>query len=485
MRLMKNTYRTLSTLCKGGTIEQQESVGVFKPDEKSIENRVFTIYPDTSGREFQGFGGALTEASGSVLEQLPPEKREEIISGYYGPDGIGYTWARTHIDSCDFSLSPYSSLSVDPGGCTAGIISEIFSAHDGRYIIPYLRKADALLQDQGTGALRLCLVPWSPPAFMKDNNRRDRGGSLLPNYRRAWSEYLCRYVEEYKKQGLQTTVLGVQNEPNAAQLWDSCCWSAEELREFIRDFLHPGLLAHRLEAVRISIWDHNRERSYEHTREVCRDEVRELAGAVCFHWYSGDHFENIRLLSEEYPELLLIFSEGCVEYKHYAASSSLENARMYAHNIIGDLNHGAQVWIDWNMVLADNGGPNHAGNFCDAPVMVNSGEGTYAQMLSYYYIGHFSRFIKPGARRLPCSGFTNQLEATAWKNPDGTRVFVILNLTDDDQEFILRTAPNAPDVPLAPDAPGTPDAPGNSAGGQIGQVASLLLPGESIMSVVF
>ncbi|MBJ2355209.1 glycoside hydrolase family 30 beta sandwich domain-containing protein, partial [Sphaerochaeta sp. S2] len=249
----------------------------------------------------------------------------------------------------------------------------------------------------------------------------------------------------------------VQNEPNASQMWDSCLFSAEEEHDFILESLSPALRTAQLEVPPIiTIWDHNRERLFERVGEVYREDISQMVGAASFHWYSGDHFEQVSLTASRYPELLLIFSEGCIEYSAFSSDAQIAHAKHYAHQIIGDLDHGAHIWLDWNMVLDTNGGPNHVGNYCDSPILCNLEDGTYQKRLSYYYIRHFSRSISPGAVRIAHSLYTNELEATAWKNPDNSYVVVIHNPTDETKQVHLRID---------------------------GQITSFSIEGESIMSL--
>ncbi len=405
-------------------------------DNPSIENHVVQVFPDVTYQTFSGFGGAFTESVGAVLSRMPINQANAILEDYYGPGGLGYVWGRIHIDSCDFSLTPYSSLTYSEAGTL--IDPKVFGEHDQRYILPYVHQAQALLHNQQKGDLHLCLVPWSPPAHMKNNASRSGGGKLLAEHRNSWAEYLCLTVKEYQRQGLHIAFLGVQNEPNALQTWDSCEYSPQEEHDFVTDHLAPQLIAHGLPSVKISIWDHNKDRMFDRTRQVYRDDVKNAIGAVAFHWYSGDHFESIALIRDMYPELFLIFTEACIEYKHFCPASQLEHALRYAHQIMGDINHGAHAWIDWNLALDTSGGPNHVGNFCDAPILCDTDRGTYEKRASYWFIKHFSAYIHPGAVRLAFSRYTDSLGITAWKNPDESIALVALNETDRNIPFLLR-----------------------------------------------
>jgi glucosylceramidase len=181
-----------------------------------------------------------------------------------------------------------------------------------------------------------------------------------------------------------------------------------------------------LEHVKLIIWDHNKERMYERAKEIIDATTDSMVDGVAFHWYSGDHFDTIRLTHEVYPNKELIFTEGCVEYSRFD-TDQLKNAQMYAHDIIGNLNAGMTGFIDWNIFLDEKGGPNHVGNYCDAPIMVDTRTGELMVKLSHDYIGHFSKFIKPRARRIGFTKYTDQLEMTAFQNEDQSIVLVMMN----------------------------------------------------------
>jgi glucosylceramidase len=420
----------------------------IQPQEKQVLN----LYPEVRFQEFQGFGAAFTESAGSVLNRLPAAQADRLVADCYGEDGLGYTWARVPIDSCDFSLSTYSACEPGPEGPRVNLAS--FREHEQTYIIPWLQKARDLVSRSGTAQrpsqqqsqrqsqrprqLKLCMVPWSPPAHMKTNGSRKGGGTLLPEFRQDWARYLCRYVQAYEASGLPVAFLGTQNEPNAVQTWDSCLYSPAQERLFLEQFLSPQLTLHGLSHVRLSAWDHNREGLFDRISEVCAGAPPGLVSAAAFHWYSGDHFQALDLVHRAFPELLLIFTEGCIEYKHNAPDSQLAHAQRYGHNIIGDLNHGCHAWLDWNLTLDSRGGPNHVGNYCDAPIMCDLATGTCEKRLSYYYLEHFSRYIVPGSRRIGQSCYTDAVETTSWLQPDGTIVVVAMNAGTEDVPVVLR-----------------------------------------------
>jgi len=399
--------------------------------DRGTEFKVINLYPEFTYQIFEGFGGAMTEAAAYTFSQMPPSLQQGLLDAYFGPDGLGYRYARISLDSCDFSLGHYEALKV-PGDSE---LSSFTLERDEQYVIPFLHAAEQRLGQK----IQLMLSPWSPPAWMKSNHDRNHGGYLLPQYRSLWASYICRYIREYQKRGFEVKMLTVQNEPNATQTWDSCRYTAEEEKEFLRDFLYPEMERQGLQ-VEIYIWDHNKERAFERAEAILDDETRGMVSGVAVHWYTGDHFEALGMLRERFPEKKLVFTEGCVEYSRFRKQDMLKNARMYAHDIIGNLNHGLNLFLDWNILLDEHGGPNHVKNFCDAPVMFHAKNLKLEKKLSYYYIGHLSRFIKQGAQRIGLSRYTDMIDATAFRNPDGELVMVAMNRTSEPMPMNVRIA---------------------------------------------
>jgi len=392
-----------------------------------------SVFIDTAVKfqEFLGFGGAFTEAASTTLDKMPAPARREIMEAYFSPDkGHGYRLCRTHINSCDFSLGNYAYTEVE-----SDVGLEHFSiGRDLQSLIPMIREAMAL----SGGTLKLFASPWSPPAWMKTNGQMNRGGKLRPEYRRAWADYYVRYIREYEREGVPIWGLTVQNEPEASQTWDSCLWTGEEERDFVRDYLGPALQNAGLGHVKLIIWDHNRDRMYERAKTVLDDpEAARHVWGVGFHWYGGDHFDNVQMTHDAYPDKHLIFTEGCQEGGPH--TGSWLTGERYAHSIINDLNRWTVAWVDWNLVLDETGGPNHVGNLCGAPILADTRAGEILYQSAYYYIGHFARFIRPGARRVGCAKTLDALEATAFLNADGTVAVVVLNRSEEPVDFFLKT----------------------------------------------
>ncbi len=398
-------------------------------DQAGTNNEIF-IDPDKSFQEIEGFGGAFTESAAVTFAEMPETLQKEVLSAYFDPEkGHGYTLCRTHLNSCDFSLGNYACADKpDDTDLTSFTLDR-----ERKALLPLMQSA----QKTAGGKIQMLISPWSPPAWMKTTGIMNQGGKLRPECAAIWAKHYLRFAEELAREGLPVWGLTVQNEPAATQSWDSCIYTAEEEGAFVRDHLGPLLHKAGRQDIRILVWDHNREIIYSRVKPIYDDpETSKYVWGAGFHWYCGDHFDNVQLVHESYPDKKLLFTEGCQESGVHGGSWAL--GERYARSIINDLNQWTVGWIDWNILLNEAGGPNHVGNYCSAPIIYDRVMKRLNWQSSYYYIGHFSRFIKPGARRIVAASSKDELETTAAVNPDGSIAVVVLNRTEQAFPFHFR-----------------------------------------------
>jgi glucosylceramidase len=378
----------------------------------------------------EGFGGAFTEAAAANWLALGARRREELLVACFDKDrGHGYSLCRVHMGSCDFALGNYAHVETPDDMALAS-----FSiARDRQALLPFIKAAQRVAGEP----IKLLASPWSPPAWMKTNGRMNGGGTLRAECRGAWARCYARFIEAYEAEGVPIWGVSVQNEPAATQRWDSCIYTAEEERDFVRDFLGPELEAAGLGHVRIVIWDHNRDLMVERARTVYSDpDAARYVWGTGFHWYGEDCFDHVQQVHDAWPDKQLLFTEGCQEGGPHHGSWEL--GERYARSMINDLNRWTVGWIDWNLLLDDQGGPNHVGNFCSAPIHADASTDTYSLQSSYFYLGHFARFVKPGARRVLCTAGERDLEAASFVNPDGSSATIVMNRTEQPLRFALR-----------------------------------------------
>lgn len=389
------------------------------------------VFVDSSAtfQSLLGIGGALTDASAETFYKLPKDKQQELLFAYFDPQaGIGYSLGRTHINSCDFSSESYAY--VKEGDTN---LDSFNLAHDEKYRIPFIKEALAVAGKD----FSLFVSPWSPPAWMKSNNDMLHGGSLLPKYYDAWARYYAKFIKAYENEGIPVWGLTVQNEPMASQTWESCIYTAKEECDFVK-ILGPTLADVGLKDKKLIVWDHNRGMMFQRAQGVLDDPIAaKYVWGIGFHWYAGDNYENVKRVKEAYPNVNVLLTEACLYPFNFKKINEWQWGETYAKSMINDFNNGAVGWTDWNVLLDETGGPNHVNNFCYAPIHGDTRTGKLHYMNSYYYIGHFSKFIRPGAKRIISSSTVDALATTAFVNPDGKIAVVVLNTSENKQPFSL------------------------------------------------
>jgi glucosylceramidase len=401
----------------------------FNEKGQPFENEV-TVFVDPSKtfQTFFGIGAALTDASAETFYKLPKDKQQELLKAYFDKEtGIGYTVARTNMNSCDFSSDMYTYVQDGDKELKTFNIE-----HDKKFKIPFIKEAMAAAGN----TLNLFVSPWSPPAWMKDNNDMLHGGKLKPEFYGSWANYFAKFIKAYESEKIPVWGLTIQNEPMAKQIWESCIYTAAEETDFLKKNLGPTLEKEGLNDKKIIVWDHNRDMIYQRATTYFSDpEAAKYIWGIGFHWYedwSGGKpmYDNLRRVYEAFPDKHIFFTEGCAESFNAARYKAWVLGEEYGRSMINDFNNGMVGFTDWNILLDEVGGPNHVGNFCFAPVHGDTKTGQLIYTNAYYYIGHFSKFIKPGAKRIISSSSRSQLLTTAFRNEDGKTVVIVMNESD-------------------------------------------------------
>ena len=440
---------------------------------ESVTSQI-NLDPNQKYQTITGFGGSFTEASAYLLNRLSRENRQKIIDAYFGPEGAKYSLTRTHMNSCDFSVSNYSYAPVEGDKELAS-----FSIDEDRDdIIPMIKEAMAVSED----GFKIMASPWTAPPWMKDNNDW-RGGKLLPEYYDTWALFFSKYIDAYKEEGIDIWGFTVENEPlGNDNNWESMHFSPEEMTEFVKNHLGPKLEKDGHD-VKILGYDQNRgEELKDWVETMFRDEKsRKYFDGTAVHWYAStfDWFpENLQFAHNAAPDKHLIQSEACVDAEvpkwqddpWYWSKEATDwgwdwapekdkhlhpkyvPVYRYARDIIGCLNNWVDGWVDWNMVLDRQGGPNWFKNWCVAPVIVDPDSDEVYFTPLYYTLAHFSRYIRPGATRIGFENSDDSLMATAVQNPDGSIVVVLLNQDTDAKNTKLTLGEKSAEISMSAQA---------------------------------
>jgi glucosylceramidase len=413
---------------------------------------IVTLDPEEKFQTITGFGGSFTASSAYLLYKLSTVNRNKIMEAYFSEEGADYSLTRTHINSCDFSLKQYAYAMVDGDKNL-----DHFSIEEDKNnnLIPMMLEAKSISK----GGFKIIASPWTAPPWMKDN-KKWVGGKLLPEYNDTWALYFSKYIDAYKKEGMEIWGLTVGNEPlGNGNNWESMYYSPIEMTNFVQNHLGPTLEAKGKADVKILGYDQNRGDLKEWVDVMYQSEnsSKYFAGTA-IHWYESTYEvfpEALQYAHKKAPNKYLIQTEACVdaEIPHWKDDAwywkeeatdwgwdwAIEKDKYlhpkyapvnrYASDIIGCLNNRVDGWIDWNMVLDKQGGPNWCKNWCTAPVIADPEKDEIYFTPLYFIMAHFSKFIRPGAVKIGCTINNNDLMSTAVKNPDGTFAVVVFNPT--------------------------------------------------------
>jgi len=433
---------------------------------------VISLNPEKTYQKITGFGGAFTESSAYLMSKLSKKNQKKILDAYFSKEGANYSLTRTHINSCDFSLKQYAYAMVDGDKNL-----DHFSIEEDKKnnLIPMILEAQKTSED----GFKIFASPWTSPPWMKDN-KKWVGGKLLPEYYDTWALYFSKYIDAYKKEGIDIWGLTVENEPHGnGNNWESMLFSPKEMTDFVENHLGPKLEKDGKGAVKILGYDQNRAGLKEWVDEMYRDEKssKYFAGTAV-HWYESTYEvfpDDLQYAHNKAPHKLLIQTEACVDseiphwqddawyWKKEATDWGWDWAsekekylhpkyapvNRYAGDIIGCLNNWVDGWVDWNMVLNKQGGPNWFKNWCVAPVIVDEEKDEVYFTPLYYVMAHFSKFIRPDAVRIGFEMADKELMTTAVKNPDGSIVVIVFNPTENGKTFEIQQNKNKKTIAIS------------------------------------
>ena len=465
-----------------------------KTTSTEVKKVTLQLLPNEEFQKYHGFGASFTESSAWNLATIPVESRKRVLTRLFSPtEGAGFTLTRTHINSSDYSNNHYTyieegdedlstfSLHEDMKGFTGEEndqvrgIELIEPSYD---IIPMILEASNI-----PGAdFKIIASPWSPPSWMKTGETANMtNGTLLPKYYGLWATYLSKYVSAYAEKGITIWAITPQNEPLHSHdaRWDSSGLTAEQGRDFLRDHLGPQLVkdGHLIlndldSGLRVLIYDHNKSSMNDYVTPTYQDpEASKYAWGTGFHWYANSELEEnnwyaeaLDTLRTTWPDKGMIHTESSIDIdakdpigQYWRESTDYAGTfvpfETYAYDIITDLNHGTQGYVEWCSILSNKGQPNPYDNFNSAPVLINPVTDEVIYTPLYYLLSHFSKFIRPDAHRIGLKGEeVKGLIYTAAKNPDGSIAVVVFNKNEEVHELSITLEPNTYTMQIAPRA---------------------------------
>jgi glucosylceramidase len=396
---------------------------------RSARADAIVLDPSHSKQEILGFGGALTDATCSLLSQMPDDRRQALMHDLFAPAAMGLNVCRTSIGASDYSVSPYSydeSPDPDPE------LKKFSIDHDRAYILPILQQARSINPE-----LFLFSSPWSPPGWMKSSNTLF-GGTMRSAYFPAYAQYFRKFLEAYKEAGIHIDAVTVQNEVDSEQegRMPQCLWGQQYEIEFVKHHLGPVL---RNAAPQTKIWvlDHNYDLWGRALDELSDADFSQFVDGIAWHGYMG-HPSSMSLVHDQYPQKNAYWTEGgpVINQPGYTTDWA-----RWGELFNGILNNWAKSITAWNLVLDQNGKPNIGPFNCAGTVTLETGSNKIVPSGQYWALSHLSRHIRRGAtviatnsmEQVPAGGAlldqdtSTALTHSAFRNPDGSMVVVLAN----------------------------------------------------------
>lgn len=407
---------------------------------------IIRLSDDERYQEMDGFGASYTEASAYLMmEKLSVDQRKDLLLRLFDKEmGIGLSMLRQPVGAADHVLGQYDYAPV----ANDYHLDHFDISHDTLHIIPIIVQSLAV----HPGRIKLSCATWSPPAWMKTNDSfiGEAGGiegHLRPDCYDAYARYLVKFIKAYGSYGIDIYATSIQNEPDhASDYWPAMKMSSTEQATLIRDHLGPLLEKEGMDT-KIFCWDHNFDTpGYPMGRfaaDILGDtSVSKYVAGSAWHWYSGGFPEVLQQIHDQFPDKEIHFTEGSGgewdPLRHWRDGFLTEMyyvvnlPRVYTRSI-----------VLWNIALDENHGPDYyyqtigSNSTCRGLVTINQSTGEVIYNADYYALGHISKFVDPGARRIGTNQWNHELENVAFSNPDGSLVLITFNPTDEARVFTV------------------------------------------------
>ncbi|MFF1817816.1 glycoside hydrolase family 30 beta sandwich domain-containing protein [Kribbella sp. NPDC058245] len=385
------------------------------------------VNPGTTYQTMDGFGAAFTDSSTWLTwNKQSSSQRDALLTKLFDrTNGIGLSLMRLPIGASDFTANS-ADYTFDDTCCD---LNDFSINHDKAFTIPVLKAAKAK-----NSSLELMASPWTPPAWMKTNNSL-YGGSLRTDRQSVFADYYVKYLQAYAAEGLPIYSLAIQNEPHNEAAYESMRMEPAQQADVIKNQLGPKLAANGL-SPKLVAWDHNwNEANYATTVLNDAGAKQYLAGSA-FHCYAGDVSAQTAV-HNAHPDKDIWFTE-CAGGDW--APNFGDNLKWNLQNlIIGGTRNWAKGVLFWNLALDQNHGPTNGGcTDCRGVVTINSGTGNVSYNVEYYALGHASKFVVPGARRISSTTVAGSVETVAFRNPDNSVALIALNPSSSAKTFTVR-----------------------------------------------
>lgn len=392
------------------------------------------IDPSRKYQRIEGFGGAVTDAAGINWKQLSEPLQKYLIDSYFSKTGLEYNTIRVPIGGSDFSTHPYSYNELPVNDVKLNNFS--LSREDYMYKIPMINES----LKAATQPINIIATTWSPPTWMKTNEAITGYSRLKEQYFQTYADYHLKFIQKYSEEGINIWAITTTNEPVNGIIpiarFNSLGWTPQPMTRWILNNLGPTIRNSIYNSIKILALDDQRymiplffDKMVQYNSSVMK-----YIDGLALHYYA-DFYTPASMMSnfaEKYPDKFIIATEACEGSYPWETQKvifgSWKRAENYISDIMEDLNHYVSGWIDWNLCLNSEGGPNWAKNFVDSPIII-TGSNEFIKQPMYYAMGHFSKFIPRNSRRIHIENksWWSELKSVAFVTPEETIVVALYN----------------------------------------------------------
>ena len=415
----------LTSLDKKSLLEKQE-INTHSIDTSLID-KVIKITDSVQYQIMDGFGYTLTGGSAMLIHKMSKSARSGLLNELFSKEGLGVSYLRLSIGASDLDSAPFSYNDL-PKGKTDVDLEKFSLAQDTVHLVPVLKEILSI-----NPQIKLLGSPWSPPVWMKDN-QDTRGGSLLPEYYQVYANYLIKYIQAMRTEGIEIDAITIQNEPLHPGNNPSLLMKAPQQADFIKNHLGPAFKNEGIDT-KIIIYDHNADRP-DYPINILNDpEAAKFIDGSAFHLYGGE-IEALSEVHQAHPDKHLYFTEQWVG----APGDFSKELTWHIENlIIGAPRNWSKTVLEWNLAADQNQNPHTDRGGCDrclGAVTINGDKVTREP--AYYIIGQASKFVPPGSVRI-ASTLVEEIPNVSYKTPDGQIVTILQNTSEEEKEILIKS----------------------------------------------
>ncbi|XP_008201883.2 lysosomal acid glucosylceramidase-like [Nasonia vitripennis] len=392
-------------------------------------------------QNMEGFGGAFTDSACINIKSLSQGTQDNLMNSYFSTNGSNYNFGRVPIGGSDFSTRPYS---YDSTIGDTELKDFSLAKEDTEYKIPLMHKAREI-----NPSLRFLSAAWTAPPWMKNVQSFNGFSYLREEYYQTFADYIVKFLEEYQKYGLEMWSVSTGNEPFTSLVIisriNSMFWSSDTASKWVINNLGPSIEKSKSNNTIILMLDDQRLALpwYMVDVKVRHSEALKYVKGIGVHWYSDAVIPaNVLDLTHDLlPDKFILMTEACIGDRPWdhpkVILGSWKRAEKLVDKIFENINHYVVGWVDWNLALDIQGGPNWVDNYVDAPIIVDAKKDVFYKQPMYYVTTHFSKFVPRNSVRVHSDSKDTNVITTAFKTKDNRIIVLLFNKSNQNKSISI------------------------------------------------